>query len=221
MSYVLRRTLVLDRSPRSLRGRLVSGAAAAPEPTPAPPKVDTSIDGDAALAATIHEVRAMREAVEQAVEDAEQLRRQSLQEFQQLAVELAVAIAGELVFRVIDAEQFGVESLVSAAVDRLGLDSPLLVSLHPLDVQLLESQTGDKPGESRRGGLTVRPDPTLPRGHCRATNGTTALLSEFGSRLDDIRELLWEGLDDAQIERRQTAGIGAALKRFPDRRQTA
>jgi len=227
MSRVLRCSLRLDRSPQSLRGRVLSGSAghsadslsaggAAGVPAEAEPVVD-----EQAHAAARQQLQALLGAMEHSVHEAEQMRRQSLEEFQQLAVELAVTIAGELVFRAIDADQFDVGGLVSAAVDRLGLDAPLTVALHPLDIGLLDAAEPDEPPVWRTGTLTLRPDPTLPRGHCRASNGATVLLSEFAPRLEEIRDSLLEGLDDAQIERRQSAGIGSALKRFPDRRETA
>ncbi len=55
--------------------------------------------------------------------DAEEARRQSLDELQQLAIELSTAIAGELVFRSIDANEHSVGGMVSMAVTNLGLDS--------------------------------------------------------------------------------------------------
>ncbi len=227
MSRVLRCSLRLDRSPRSIRVRCSSGntahsagslPAGGDAGVPAAPEPDIN---EQARAAAGQQLQALLGAMEDSVHEAEQMRRQSLDEFQQLAVELAVTIAGELVFRAIEADQFDAGGLVAAAVDRLGLDAPLTVALHPLDIKLLDSAEPDDPPVWRTGKLTLHPDPTLPRGHCRASNGATVLLSEFAPRLEEIRDSLLEGLDDAQIERRQAAGVGSALKRFPDRRETA
>ena len=227
MSRVLRYSLRLDRSPQSIRRRCESGGSAH-SANPLSAGGDASVSAEAesdideqARAAARHQLEALLGAMEHSVQEAEQMRRQSLEEFQQLAVELAVTIAGELVFRAIEADQFDVGGLVAAAVDRLGLDAPLTVTLHPLDLELLDSAKLDEPPVWRTGTLTLHPDPGLPRGHCRASNGATVLLSEFAPRLEEIRDSLLEGLDDAQIERRQSAGVGSALKRFPDRRETA
>ncbi len=227
MSRVLRCSLRLDRSPQSVRSRCSSGNAAYPaSPLPAggaagvPGEAEPDVD-EQARAAARHQLQGLLGAMEQSVHEAEQMRRQSLEEFQQLAVELAVTIAGELVFRAIERDHFDVGGLVSAAVGRLGLDAPLTIALHPRDIELLDAAEPDEPPVWRTGTLTLHPDPTLPRGHCRASTGATVLLSEFAPRLEEIRDSLLEGLDDAQIERRQAAGIGSALKRFPDRRETA
>ncbi|MGD9856567.1 MAG: FliH/SctL family protein [Planctomycetaceae bacterium] len=226
MSRVLRCLLPLDRCPQQLHGRLVARSSAVPakpaQNAPGAPADGPIGGGDTQAPQGVSaELRSLLESLEQTVLDAEQLRRQSLHEFQQLAVELAVTIAGELLFRAIDADQFHVGGLVAAAVERLGIDAPITIGLHPLDLRLLESEPVEQPPVWRTGTLILRPDAALPRGHCRATNGATALLSELAPRLEEIRESLWEGLDDAQIERRQAAGIGSGLKRFPDRRETA
>ena len=227
MSRVLRCSLRLDRSPQSVRGRCSSAhpslsahALSAGEDAGVSAGVGQDID-EASRVAINSELQSLLSGMEQSVHEAEQMRRQSLEEFQQLAVELAVTIAGELVFRAIEADQFDVGGLVAAAVERLGLDAPLTVALHPRDIELLDAAALDEPPVWRTGTLTLRPDPALPRGHCRASNGATVLLSEFAPRLEEIRDSLLEGLDDAQIERRRSAGIGSALKRFPDRRETA
>lgn len=226
MSRVLRQSLYLDCPPQTVRGRCGGGFPAQAAPTPNA-TIQRSGDDIAPVAdeppqATVsEELRMLLGSLEESVQEAEQIRRQSLAEFQQLAVELAVTIAGELVFRAIDADHFDVGGLVNAAVARLGLDAPLSVAMHPADVQLLKSQETEEPPLWQTGTLSLCPDATLPRGHCRATNGATVLLSEFAPRLEEIRDSLLEGLDDAQIERRKAAGIGSALKRFPDRRETA
>jgi len=226
MNRVHRVTLHLDRSPQTVCARYLADepAKSADHPTAAadPPAGSAQdVPDEPQQPVVSEELRDLLTAMEEGVHEAEQMRRQSLEEFQQLAVELAVIIAGELVFRAIDAEQFDVGGLVSAAVSRLGLDAPLTISLHPQDIQLLESQPAEEPPVWRTGTVKLRPDTSLPRGHCRATNGATVLLSEFSLRLEEIRDSLLEGLDDAQIERRRSAGISSTLKRFPDRRETA
>lgn len=226
MNRILRSRLYLDRSPQTVHARHLAGQVTTsarvspPAAAPADAPVDEVPDKPPQPVVS-EELRTLLSAIEVSVHDAEQMRRQSLEEFQQLAVELAVIIAGELVFRAIDAEQFDVRGLVSAAVSQLGLDAPLTISLNPQDLQLLESQPTDEPPLWQTGTVAFRADPSLPRGNCRATNGATVLLSEFAPRLEEIRDLLLEGLDDAQIERRQASGIGSTLKRFPDRRETA
>lgn len=226
MTRLLRGIVLLDRSPQSLRGRVDAGSLVGPSRSAAEavgPVAAAPVDGvhQSAAGGVSDELRALLSALEESVLEVEQLRRQSLEEFQHLAVELAVVIAGELVFRAIEANEFGVAGLVSAAIQRLGLDAPITITLHPQDLQLLQSQPASEPAVWRTGPVTLRADAALPRGHCRAASGTTTVLSEWALRLEEIRESLWEGLDDAQVERRQAAGIGSRLRRFPDRRETA
>jgi hypothetical protein len=64
-------------------------------------------------------------------------------------------------------------------------------------------------------------DPQMPRGSCRVESGRRILLSDMNSRLDEIRRSWMEKLDDTQVERRGNGSAAAALRRFPDRRETA
>ena len=229
MTRVLRTSITLVQSPKRILGRcgdiLFSGpgkpvdaptqcAANVEEPQPTPEP-----DAGAALA----ELRDVLSSITDAVAESEAARRQSIDELQQLAIELSTAIAGELLFRSIDANEHNVVALVAAAVDKLGLDAPLSIALHPADLELVQSLASDSDVEQgwRISDLTLQPDSTLCRGECRATNGTTTVLSEITPRMEEIRRLLWEGLDHAQIERRQAAQHHSSLKRFPDRRETA
>ncbi|WP_437205269.1 FliH/SctL family protein [Planctomicrobium sp. SH664] len=174
-------------------------------PPPAPPTVDLS-----PLFGNLHA----------AVEHLEERRHQSLQELQQVAIELAVAAASQLTFRAIEADQFGVEMLVQQAIDRLGLHEPLQLALHPADLELLQRS---EEGEAffAEQSLQIRSDATLERGACRMESGTRILISDIASRLTEIRRHWLEELDDSQIERRRPQADSRTMRRFPDRRETA
>ncbi|MCA9075334.1 MAG: hypothetical protein KDA93_09895 [Planctomycetaceae bacterium] len=226
MTRVRRTKITFDQTPVRIVARSASTTdpvrqrhvdAAKSEQTPNAATPSTS---QADTSQALDELRGILEGIADAVSDAEAARRQTLDELQHLAIELSTAIAGELVFRSIDANEHNPGGLVSMAVTRLGLETPLSIALHPDDLDLLESQSDDAQ-KWQVEDVTLRADGTLPRGHCRATNGTTTLLSEVAPRMEEIRRLLWEGLDDAQIERRQAAQHDSPLKRFPDRRETA
>jgi len=224
MSRVIQTSLILEQSPLQVSGRLVGGrdGVSVDEDREAEP-ADSPTAKTTGLSEELEELRGLLAAMGEALSDAESARRQMLEELQQLAIELSSAIAGELVFRTIDADAHDVGKMVTAAFEHLGFDATLSISLHPSDLELLETQTAKSGTESswQIEDVALCPDATLARGHCRATNGSIDLLSEIGPRLEEIRTMLWEGLDDAQIERRQAAGFDSPLKRFPDRRETA
>lgn len=224
MNRALYCSVMLDRSPQQIGIRLVADreAGVATSVTAAPDH-GAAADAEAVEPSSpgIDDVRRLLAAVEVAIAEAEVARIQSLDELQQLAVELSIMIAAELVGRAIDQDALDVSGLVREAVAQLGLAAPLTITLHPADVAQLES-LGSTVGTSWLDeNIRIEANPALPRGHCQATNGPRALLSEIGPRLESIRAALLEGLNDAQIERRHAAGLGTPLKRFPERRDIA
>src|SRR5260221_2318646 len=62
--------------------------------------------------------------------------RQPLEELRQLAIELGVAIAGRLVHEKTAAGEFGIESLVPGAIERVHSKHAVTLRLHPDDLAL-------------------------------------------------------------------------------------
>jgi hypothetical protein len=186
-------------------------AAAAPSlPTAAPREED-----EAAL-------QRLTESLLELLTEHEARRRQSLQELQHVAVELAIVAASQIVAQAIDAGVFAVESLVAEAVATLGRSERIVVALHPLDLALLHERIAGRAPDWPVDAVSFRPDPALGRGNCRAdAEEGLALISDVGARLSDMRRHWLEGIDESQVERRHDADSGRPLRRFPDRRETA
>ncbi len=224
MSRVQHATIILERPPSRVRGRCI--AARCEDAKTEGERVDDAQLGAVAEAAARQrddELQTLLAAICDSVAEAERSRRQSIDELQELAIELATLIAGELVFRTIDADEHDVAGMVTAAITQLGVDTPLTLTLHPTDLARLNTLVDNEeaPHAWRNSDITLQAEIKMLPGHCRASSGAVTLLSEIAPRLEEIRRLLWEGLDDAQDERRQTANVDSPLKRFPDRRETA
>src|SRR5438552_14778245 len=123
---------------------------------------------------------------------------------QQVAIELAVAIASRLLHQRIEAGDFAVENLVRQVTERLEPQEALTVYLHPADLALLkqQGQTGAKwhPGE---GKLKLVGDDSLSRGDCRAETGDMSLLLKLDKQLEEMRKHLLNALPEAEIEQRK------------------
>lgn len=146
--------------------------------------------------------------------------RQRLQEMQEVAVELAVAIASRLIHENIDRGAFGVDAMIRQVVAQLESEHPVTVYLHPNDLALLHKRLGDaKLMTANHTEVRLAADATLKRGDCRAETGDVHLLSQLEDHLVEIRKGLLHNLPIAEVERRN--GSISGLKRFPDRRQTA
>jgi flagellar assembly protein FliH len=187
-------------------------ASAAPAPPPGPDPQQLEKEAREALQ------RVMNRLVEVA-EELQDQQRQRLEEMQRAAVELAVAVASRLVHERLDKGEFAVEALVRQAVDRLGVNQPVTVYLHPSDLALLEKRlaTGSHPALNLTA-LRLTADASLGRGDCRAEAGDLSVLAKMQEGLADIRRHLLDTLPEATVDRRRP---DHPLRRFPDRRQTA
>ncbi|WP_437194004.1 FliH/SctL family protein [Planctomicrobium sp. SH527] len=168
------------------------------------------------------DLRPLLNAIADSVAEVEERRKQSLGELQHVAIELAIAVASQLVYESLSREQFGVEKLVSQIVERMGVNGPITVSLNPADLALLQRRMTKLSVSWNSAQVELKGEPALAPGSCRAESPDGRMLvSEVTSRLSEIRRHWMEELDDAQIERRRPDGEGPALRRFPDRREIA
>ncbi len=157
--------------------------------------------------------------VADAVRDLRLAQRDRLGEMQQVAVELAVAVATHVLYERIESGDYAIEELVRSAVKRLEPGSAVTVSLHPDDLALLERRQA----EGTTAILTAEEmrlvaDASMGRGDCRAETGDVALMSNLEEHLKDIRRDLLNGLPEAQVERRKNVAEERNLRRYPDRR---
>ncbi|MBI3462416.1 MAG: hypothetical protein HY000_05060 [Planctomycetes bacterium] len=178
-------------------GAEASAAGAAPPPSPAlrgrPQPTKAAPDSSFAQE---------REALERVLSGlADAARRltgwhdQLLGEVQHATVELALAIASRLIHQKIETGMFPVESLVRAAVKRLGESDAAVVHLHPEDLALLRRRLGDDRLSQEERDVRFVADSCLARGDCRVEADQWSIVSSLECQLADLRELLLEGED--------------------------
>lgn len=219
------------RFPRPLRGVAVRaaevqvdgarGTEARRHPLPSPPTVAPRA---AAVAESVPAPLDLRELLLElgvGLEELHSKQRQSLDELQQVAVELAIAAAEVIAGRALERDAWGVSELVAAAVEQLPVGEPPTVRLHPIDRQLLEQQLREQRIQSRWDHVELIADPGMARGSCRVEAGKRALVTTFHERLAEIRRVWLEEVEHAQAERRAVEAGGGGLQRVPDRRDTA
>jgi len=142
-----------------------------------------------------------------------------LEEMQQVAVQLAVAVASHVLYERLESGDFPIEELVRAAVKRLEPRQAVTVRLHPEDLALLERRTSEEPLFALdTEEMRLVADPELSRGDCRAETGDVAVLANLEEHLDEIKRDLLQALPEAEVERRKG---DRTLRRYPDRRATA
>jgi hypothetical protein len=161
-------------------------------------------------------------SISQKLGELESRRRESLAELQQAVVELSVAIASQLTYRIIDSGEFAVEKMVEDAVSRLPAAEHVTLRLNPQDLELFQQRIKSMPAASLDArSLHLAADPAVGRGGCLAELPEQGILCDIELLLGDLHTELMEGLSDAQVERRRAQGTDRSLRRFPDRRETA
>ncbi|MER3416545.1 MAG: hypothetical protein C4297_10085 [Gemmataceae bacterium] len=147
----------------------------------------------------------------------ESQQRQRLEEMQQLAIELAVAVAARVLQDRAEAGQLPLVPMIQAAIERLGVRQGIVIRLHPLDCELLQKTDAMQ----HLGKCQLQADAQLRRGDCVVLSGELSVAGLLHHQLDALREHLRGVLLDAEIERRKAQAGDRLLRRFPDRRQTA
>ena len=167
-------------------------------------------------------LRQMMSGIGEAIQELELRRQNSLQELQQVAIELAIEIAAALVHDKVQRDEFPVEKQVEAIVNELGSQAAVTLKMHPDDLSLLNRRLdGREAPWNDKTDLTLVADASLARGECRAEAGDFGMMANLEQQLTEIRKQLLENMNDAQDERRQSQANDRGMRRFPDRRETA
>lgn len=144
--------------------------------------------------------REERQAIEQIVEQLRKTTQQlaatfeaTIDEMRQAAIELAIAVAGRIVFDKLHAGDFPIEEMVRQALARLPAAPSFTVYLHPDDLALLQQRLADKPLlPAREAQVRIESDASLSRGSCRAEAGEIHVLADLADQLAGLRQhLLW------------------------------
>lgn len=157
-----------------------------------------------------------------AITELEDRQRQSLQELQHVAIELATAAASWLTMAAIDRDQFHIEQLIADSVSQLQGNGPLKVHLNPDDLEQFNTlKDAHTNSDSILKDVQFVADRTVARGSCKTESDSISLVSDLETRLASVRQAWLENLDDAQTERRATGDRAWEPGRVPDRRETA
>ncbi len=211
-------TITFRRSPTAV---LLPSGSSAIELPPAASSAAAERNVVAEQARQLNELRELLGHLEATISDLQQQQRNSLQEMQQAAVELAIGAASWLVSAAIDRNHFAVDELISQAVRALGPEEQIRIHLHPADRKLLTTLLENGKAADFGNGVRIIENAELKRGTCRAESPALTIVSDWETRLDDIRTTWMESLNEAQVERRADDPDGRGFRRFPDRRETA
>lgn len=191
------------------------------------PLVSPAAEATAAADAARTELMAQRltqvvDQLTQDLHDAREHRRQLLGEMQQFAVELACCLATKVVRHLVETSDTTVTKVADEIFAQLEHAAEIRFFTHPQDVksltQHLHALTKQLASEIQ---IQVLPEPGLPRGDVVAESNVGDLAALLDLQLMDLRYELLENLDAAEIERRRLENQGRAIRRYPDRRQTA
>jgi flagellar biosynthesis/type III secretory pathway protein FliH len=114
-------------------------------------------------------------------------------EMRQAAIELAMAVAGRVVFDKLQAGEFPIEEMVRQALAHLPEAPARTVYLHPDDLALLRRRLADQPLlPPQETSLRIEADSSLNRGGCRTEAGEIHVRADLADQLAALRQqLLW------------------------------
>ncbi len=161
-----------------------------PSPKPPPPPQPQPAQQER------EERQAIERVLEQLQKAAEQLAARydaARDEMRQAAIELAIAVAGRVVFDKLQAGEFPIEEMVRQALAHLPAAPVLTVYLHPEDRALLQRRLADRSLlPTRETQLRIEADASLRRGGCRVEAGEIHVLTDLADQLAGLRQhLLW------------------------------
>lgn len=156
----------------------------------------------------------------EAVAEFEQRRRQSLQELQQLAIEIGFAAAERLLRAPVDRSSIEVSSLVDELTQRATPVGEFTVVLSQSDLKILEEAQASQPAITPESIRFVS-DPTLSPGSCQLKADGIDVVSILEQELEELKLHVLQELEYAQTERRKPEAENRGVRRYPDRRDTA
>ena len=153
------------------------------------------------------------------LDELESRRQQSMSELHQVAVEIALAVAGKLTYSQIQTDQFPIDEMVGQMVSQIQSSEPLIVYLNPQDLELLKTKlAASQPKWNSDDRVQFVAEPGFARGHCEIEAAKYCLFYDTAVQIGEIRQAIRESLHEAEIERRQTGQQNSGLRRFPNRR---
>jgi hypothetical protein len=155
-----------------------------------------------------------------AIGELEKKRKNNLTELQEATVELATIVASRVVRTAVDRGDYRIDELARELLAKCSIDEPVRMLLNPADLAVIQAEIHTNPALLDRP-VDLRGDLTIGRGQCRVVSGSRTLIADWRTHLQDIRAVLHEELEHAQIERRGAHETDQRVKRFPDRRETA
>lgn len=178
-----------------------------PERAVPPKSPSVEIKPDAALQQQLQkQMAADRESIERTLKELGDglrqlydLQQRQVSELQQVAVEIAVSMAGRLMMRELDEERFELETMVRGMVEQLGDEQLVSIRMNAADLQLMQQRLGGKPlFPDREWTPKISPDPTVSRGGCVIEGKLQSLVNDPASDLLKMREEILERMNHAR-----------------------
>ena len=151
------------------------------------------------------------------VQELESRRLQMIDEFRQLAVELAVAIASKLTYREIQQDENFIGPILEQVLSGWDQNTHWTLSFNPKDFENLERHK-QKLEPTDGEILKLQSDPSIPQGDFRLETPSSYFVSSIQTKLTEIRQMIMKDLSHVTVERRSHENLDQRIRRFPDRR---
>lgn len=172
-----------------------------PPPVPVSPATLPAVRMTPSETQEEHALRQVLKRILGVVEELREQQQQRLMEMQQVAIELAVAIASHLMHEQIEQGRFPIEQVVRRVLERLPDAEKVTVYLHPDDLATLHQRLAETPTSLASWlapTISLAADPHLARGDCRAETPEVQVRSLLDQQLADVRAQLLSTLPETK-----------------------
>ncbi len=122
--------------------------------------------------------------------------KQTVQELQTAAIEIATAVAEKLFLTRAREGELELERLVSEALTELQVSGPVVVRLNPDDVIRLQTAELVIPASD----MTLVGDDSIERGHCQVDGDAFGVRFDWAAQIKELRQRMLRNLMDADAE---------------------
>ena len=171
------------------------------------------------LAGKIDSIVSTLEQVIHQLAENESRRISMMAEIRQVALDLSVVIANQLLFREIDHNPEILDQMFANILGEVKLDQPCEIRVHP-DVASVLEECVQKMEDERKKTIAIVADPSVEIGSCLVNDAGNEFICSLPLRMYELQQIMNEEVHDAPVERRKNHVKNQNVKRFPDRRAT-
>ena len=178
---------------------LAAGLLSDCDPTSDPKLTTTSPAESAKSSLPNADIRGLLEKIEQRIGQSRQNEHATVQQFQELAIRLAVQIASTVVKYEVEQHDTRIRKIIEDFTERHESQLPVVICVNQTDLERLRISLPDAP--SSDSTFQLKEDDSIATGDCRLESSDQTVVADYERQLFDIQLQLMEALQNARVAR--------------------